>query len=155
MKKIGLVAVLLLSLVLAACSGSTNAGSEAAGWNLTDLTARLKDEITYTDQLDTMDPDLMSYLYPDIDTADVSEQIIYVSSGSTAEEIAAFQAVDEDAAKRIEEALKARVDAQKESFTDYVAEEVKRLEDAVIVRNGTFVVLSVSGDPDTAKTILK
>lgn len=151
MKKASVVLLLLLSLTLAACSKKSEEQTE---WNLTELTDQLKSKISYTDQLETMDPDLMGYLFPAIDTADVKEQIIYVSTGSTAEEIAAFEAVDDEAAKRIEDGLKARVAAQTESFTDYVPEEVKRLEDALIVRNGSYVILSVSGDTDTAKEVL-
>lgn len=153
MKKRSLILLItLFSLLLAAgCSGK----DKKAEWDLTEVTDRLRNEIEYTDTLDTMDPSLMSYLFGDIDPADVSEQIIYISTGSTAEEIAAFKAVDEEAAGRIEEGLSLRVASQTESFTDYVPEEVKRLEDAVIVRNGLSVILSVSGDPETAKEILK
>jgi len=151
MKKLTLL-LLFCSLFICGCSKKSE---QASDWNLTDLTNRLLQEIEYTDTLSEMEPDLMSYLFPDIDSADVSEQLIYLSSGSTAEELAAFEAVDEDAAKRIEEGLLARIESQKESFTDYVAEEVKRLEDAVLVRNGKFVILSVSGEPDKAKEILK
>lgn len=146
-----LLAALFSLLLAAGCSGK----DKKAEWNLTEVTNRLRNEIEYTDSLDTMDSSLMGYLFSDIDPADVSEQIIYISTGSTAEEIAAFKAVDEAAAGRIEEGLRLRVESQTESFTDYVPEEVKRLEDAVIARNGLSVVLSVSGDPDTAKKILE
>lgn len=146
-----LLAALFSLLLAAGCSGK----DKKAEWNLTEVTDRLRNEIEYTDSLDTMDSSLMGYLFSDIDPADVSEQIIYISTGSTAEEIAAFKAVDEAAAGRIEEGLRLRVESQTESFTDYVPEEVKRLEDAVIARNGLSVVLSVSGDPDTAKKILE
>ena len=154
MKQLFSTAALLLVLLLAAgCSG--NSDKSGAEWDLTELSDRLLNEITYTDTLSAMDDSLMDYLYQDIDTADISEKVIYISSGSTAAEIAAFLAVDEEAAKRIEEGLKARIEQQTESFTDYVPEEVKRLEDAVLIRNGSYVVLSVSGDAAKAKDILK
>ena len=146
-------AFLFSLLFLAACSKGSD--STDAEWDLAELSDRLLHEITYTDTLSSMDDSLMDYLYPDIDTADVSEKTIYISTGSTAEEIAAFQAVDEEAAKRIEEGLKKRIEQQTESFTNYVPEEVKRLEDAVLVRHGAYVVLSVSGDAAKAKDILK
>ena len=137
MKQLFSTAALLLVLLLAAgCSG--NSDKSGAEWDLAELSDRLLNEITYTDTLSAMD-----------------EKVIYISSGSTAEEIAAFLAVDEEAAKRIEEGLKARIEQQTESFTGYVPEEVKRLEDAVLIRNGSYVVLSVSGDAAKAKDILK
>ena len=146
-----LALLISILLMLTGCSGSKT----TTAWDLPQLTDRLLTEITYTDTLDEMTPDLMTYLYPDIDPADVVTQIIYISTGSTAEEIAAFEAVDEAAATRILQGLQNRITAQTESFTDYVPEEVKRLNDAVLVQNGLYVILSVSGDPDTAKTILK
>lgn len=102
-----------------------------------------------------MDDDLFSAMYPDIPESDVSDKVIYLSSGSTAEEIACFEAKDAAAADEIEKGLKARVDSQKTSFTDYVPAEVDRLDKAVIVKKGTRVYLSVSGDPDKAKEILQ
>lgn len=151
LKKTSVILSLIACLFLAACSRQ----SAPVTWDLTDLTDRLLSEITYTDALDEMAPDLMSYLYADIDPADVSNQIIYISSGSTAEEIAAFKAIDEEAAGRILAGLQTRINDQIDSFTDYVPAEVKRLEDAVLVQNGVYVILSVSGDPETAKEILK
>jgi len=151
LKKTYMVLFMAACLFFAACSRQ----SAPVAWDLTDLTERLLSEITYTDTLDEMAPDLMSYLYADIDPADVVDQIIYISSGSTAEEIAAFEATDEEAAGRILSGLQTRIADQTDSFTDYVPAEVKRLEDAVLVQNGVYVILSVSGDPDTATEILK
>ena len=128
---------------------------DSTTWELNTLTNRLLNEITYTDSLSEMSPDLMGYLFPDVNPSDVAEQYIYISTGSTAEELAIFRAVDEAAAERIEAGLEARIEMQTESFTDYVPLEVKRLEDAVLERKGDCVVLSVSGEPEKAKEILK
>ncbi|MBR2274733.1 MAG: DUF4358 domain-containing protein, partial [Lachnospiraceae bacterium] len=58
-------------------------------------------------------------------------------------------------AKKAEEALKQRVEEQKEAFEDYVPKELTKLSEAVIVTKGTVVVLSVSDSPSEAKTILE
>lgn len=149
------VPFLLLALFSLLLAAGCSKGDKQTEWDLTAYTDQLRNSIEYTDTLDEMDPELMNYLFSDVNPADVEEQIIYISTGTTAEEIAAFKAIDEEAAKRIEEGLTLRVESQIESFTDYVPAEVKRLEDAVLVRNGRCVILSVSGDPDTAKEILK
>lgn len=149
-----LLCLILLALsVLIGCAKDTP--KTETTWDLTILTDRLLNEISYTDSLSEMSPDLMSYLFPDINPTDVAEQYIYISTGSTAEELAVFRAVDDAAAERIEEGLSARIEMQMESFTDYVPLEVKRLEDAVLKRQGTCVILSVSGEPDKAKEIMK
>ena len=77
------------------------------------------------------------------------------SSGGTAEEIAAFEAADEDTAKAVETLLNARIETQKASFKNYVPEELKRLDNAFVVRKGNYVYFSVSADPDKAKSIIE
>ena len=148
-----LLCFILLTATLVGCSGE-GAKTDTA-WDLNTITTRLLNEISYTDSLSEMSPDLMDYLFPDVNPSDVADQYIYISTGSTAEELAIFRAVDAAAAERIEAGLIARIEMQTESFTDYVPFEVKRLEDAVLKRKGDCVVLSVSGEPDKAKEILK
>ena len=77
------------------------------------------------------------------------------SSGGTAEEIAAFEANDEETAKAVEALLNARIETQKASFKNYVPEELKRLENAFVIRKGNCIYLSVSADPDKAKSIIE
>ena len=154
-KKITLLICLILLATLTLIGCGKDGQKTDTTWDLNAITNSLLNNITYTDSLSEMSPDLMAYLFPDVDPADVAEQYIYISTGSTAEEIAVFRGVDEAAAERIEAGLQARIEMQMESFTDYVPLEVKRLEDAVLERKGTSVVLSVSGEPDKAKEILK
>ena len=44
---------------------------------------------------------------------------------------------------------------QTENFTDYVPEEVPKLNDAVIITSREYAILSVSGDSAKAKDIIE
>ena len=57
--------------------------------------------------------------------ANITEAAFYESTGATAEEIVVLKCNSEADAGAVENALKSRVEEQKESFADYVPEELK------------------------------
>ena len=164
------VVTLTASTVLYGCGGSGNAkkasntastaassakSSQAAAVDVTKVADRLLNEIKYDDKLAEAEKESIDVIYPGLPKDKIKAMKIYVSSsGGTSEEIAAFEANDEDTAKEIEAKLNERVEAQKTSFKNYVPEELKRLENALVIRKGNYVYLSVSGDPDKAKSII-
>lgn len=165
------VVTLTASTVLYGCGGSGDAkktstttstaassakSSQAAAVDVTKVADRLLNEIKYDDKLAEPEAETIDILYPGLPKDKIKAMKIYVSSsGGTSEEIAAFEANDEETAKEIETKLNERVEAQKTSFKNYVPEELKRLENALVIRKGNYVYLSVSGEPDKAKSIIE
>ena len=165
------VLTLTTSTVLYGCGGSGDAkktstttssaaasakSSQAAAVDVTKVADRLLNEIKYDDKLAEAEKESLDVIYPGLPKDKIKAMKIYVSSsGGTSEEIAAFEANDEETAKEIETKLKERVETQKTSFKNYVPEELKRLENALVIRKGNYVYLSVSGDPDKAKSIIE
>lgn len=163
------VVTLTASTVLYGCGGSGGAkkastttssaasakSSQAAAVDVTKVADRLLNEIKYDDKLAEAEKESLDVIYPGLPKDKIKAMKIYVSSsGGTSEEIAAFEANDEETAKEIETKLNERVEAQKTSFKNYVPEELKRLENALVIRKGNYVYLSVSGDSDKAKSII-
>ena len=165
------VVTLTASTVLYGCGGSGNTkkasntastaassakSSQAAAVDVTKVADRLLNEIKYDDKLAEAEKESIDVIYPGLPKDKIKAMKIYVSSsGGTSEEIAAFEVGDEETAKEIETKLNERVEAQKTSFKNYVPEELKRLENALVIRKGNYVYLSVSGDPDKAKSIIE
>lgn len=166
------IVTLTASAVLYGCGGSGDAkktssdastaqassakSSQSAAVDVTKVADRLLNEIKYDDKLAEPEAETIDILYPGLPQDKIKAMKIYVSSsGGTAEEIAAFEANDEEAAKEIETKLNERVETQKASFKNYVPEELKRLENAFVIRKGNYVYLSVSADPDKAKSIIE
>lgn len=117
------------------------------------LSNSLLSELTYQDELSEIDLTTAQMIYA-IEENSVAESAFYVSSGATAEEIAVIKCQNSDEAKKVKEALELRVQEQTESFRDYVPEELEKLGKAVIKEKGSYVILSISNDPDQAKSII-
>lgn len=144
------------STMASSAAASSAKSSQTAVVDVTKVADRLLNEIKYDDKLAEAEKESLDVIYPGLPKDKIKAMKIYVSSsGGTSEEIAAFEANDEETAKEIETKLKERVETQKTSFKNYVPEELKRLENALVIRKGNYVYLSVSGDPDKAKSIIE
>ncbi len=139
------VAAMLMGLV--ACGGSKGDFDVAALGN--DLSTK----ITYADSLGQMDIDTAS-MFLNLSDVNVVKAAIYEGSGGTAEEIVVLECASDADAAKAEQVLKTRVAEQIESFTDYVPEELTKLNAAVIKVRGKYAVLSVSDSPDEAKKLI-
>lgn len=154
--KIGLKSKILKGcFVIGCCVGlitgcSTKSDKEVSIKSLAD---ELKTKITYEDELSEIDKDTAVQIY-NLDSIDIADCIAYVSTGATAEEIVVISANNATDALKVEELLKRRVEEQKESFRDYVPEELKKLDDAVIEEEGNTVVLSISKEEEKAEDII-
>ena len=118
------------------------------------LADSLLSEISYTDQLSAVDLDTAK-MFLNFADVEINEAYIYESSGATAEEIVVLVCKDSDSAAKAKSAFEQRVSEQKENFTDYVPEEVPKLNDAVIITSREYAILSVSGDSSKAKDIIE
>lgn len=119
-------------------------GEEAAGTvNLQNLAETLLADGNFSDALAQIDDGTVTMLYG-IDNA--AEQVVYIGSGATPEEIALFAFADEAGAEAGFALAQMRIADQKEAFSDYNAWEMPKLEDAVVKQYGIYVVLCVSGD---------
>lgn len=144
-----ILSVLLVVLAI----GLFGCGSKAVDFDVKSLANDLKTKIEYEDEPQLLDADFASN-FIDMSSFSLEEGVFYEGSGATAEEIVVLKCTTEDDAANAENALKVRVSEQIENFTDYVPSEVPRLNDAVIVRCGKYVVLSVSKDSEGAKAII-
>lgn len=144
-----LLALCLSLLALCACTS----GGEQADFSLEDCSRELLGSDAFTDLLSPIETETAAMLYG-FDASLLAEAQVYCSTGATAEEIALFKANDESGAADIEAACNARVEAQKESYSNYVPEEVPKLEKAIVRRSGVYVVYVTANDSDEAGSIL-
>ena len=127
----------------------TGCGNEVKTFDPNDLANELIAEVNFDDELTKFEGDI-SKLY---DLPEVEYYVVYIGSGATAEEIAIITLKDESDEESVREALEKRVEEQKQSFSNYVPEEVARLDKSVIQSNQKYVVLCVS-DEDLAEDII-
>ncbi|MDD2213792.1 MAG: DUF4358 domain-containing protein [Oscillospiraceae bacterium] len=140
------------ALLLAGCS-TAGGGKKAGSVDLAKLRDDLLADISFESEMTPLDDSLFDRYYS-FDPSLAVEKYVVVSNGWTVEEIALFQAADEDKAKTIEAAMQERVEDQKKAFEDYVPAELTKLQSPVIVRSGVYVGMCISGDDSKAQEIM-
>ena len=78
---------------------------------------------------------------------------VRAGTGATAEELAVFEAKDADAAAALVEKLQAQNADRIENYADYIPAEVPKLENAVILSGGRYVVLCVATDASAVREL--
>lgn len=151
MKRIIALSLTLILLVsLCACGGK-------GGAKEIDLEA-LAQELTaagiFTDTMSRAADDLPARIYG-LAEGDAVKTVLYTGTGATAEEIFLAQASGPDGVKAIQSACQTRLDNQKRSFENYVPEELVKLDDAVVVTAGDYVLMVVSADAGAARSVVE
>ena len=136
----------MASVLLLGCGSSSPVSVDTAA-----LTTSLTSAISYDNELSELsEEDITNY----VTVEDGVKGVMYMSSGSTAEEVAVFTAPDEATASTMKNNVQEFLNDQKTSFEDYIPEEAQRIDDAVLVVKGNYVILCVSGDSDKAQEII-
>ena len=150
-----LLAAMALALALVSCGDSSSSAAEKAEktYNVTEIADKLFKDIKWTDTLQPLEENMVENILG-ISKDLYSKCRIYEGGVSTAEEIAAFEAVDEAAAGKIQTALEGRIAAQKKSFEDYQPAELPKLNSPVLKKYGKYVFMCISDYNATAEDII-
>ncbi len=156
------LAALTVTCSLAACGGSDDDGKDsgskasasAESVDVVEVADKLKSDITYDDELIEIDSGKIESILGVAADSYKSAKVYISSSGATPEEIACFEATNGSTATTIESSLKTRITNQKSTFTDYKPEQAPKLDDAVLIKDGSYVYLCISGDSSKAKEII-
>lgn len=143
-------AAMFAAFSLTACQG----GSSKTSIDVSSLADDLNAKTIKSDTLTETSSDMLSTIYF-FENGQVSESKAYMSSGATADEICVVKCVDEDAAKAVTELFQTRVNNQSKLYESYNADEVGKLDDAIIKSSGSYAVLVVCDDYDEAGDVLK
>lgn len=117
MVMVGLIGVATI-MSLGACKKA-----ESKEIDINTASKKLLSEISYEDELSEVDFDMVY----DMEGIEVNESVVYVSSGATAEEIAAFQCKTEDDAKKAQEVLENRVEEQKGIISKLCTRRIRKI----------------------------
>ncbi|SEG16401.1 protein of unknown function [Eubacterium ruminantium] len=124
-----------------------------ADFDVKELADKLKNEGSFTDLSELKSDIAIDRLYG-LDGSKIEASAFYSNSNATAEDVAVIKVKDSSYIADVKSAIEKRVEEQKASFKDYNAAEVPKLEDAVIVTGGNYIVFVVSGDSAKAKSII-
>lgn len=136
-------AILLLlsfSLLCASCSGRQS----ATDIDLEAVAQSALSDAGYSEELVALDDSTILRRYPTLDLTKVESYQVYVSgSMGTAEELALFKAKSSDDMQHIRDAVDRRIEDLQISFEDYRPEEMSKIEDAVIVEKGDYLLFAI------------
>lgn len=143
--------IISLSLAVLLLLSGCGSKSEKVAYTADDVTA-LIDAGAFSGDMEQVDSDVAANLF-DLDSSTVVEITCYMATNSavSADEVAVFVLTDESAAETAESACQAHVDSRAESSAQYCPDQVPKLEDAVIRRLGSTVLLAV-GDTEILST---
>lgn len=115
------------------------------------LVQKVLDNVAFEAELNKLDDSVAEGM---VETAEGTKLQIYMGNGTYADEFLVMTARDETAAKKNMDAANNHLEETKATFRDYRPEEVKKIEDAVSIRCGCYVIVCVTSDYETAeKTI--
>ena len=143
-------AAMFAAFSLTACQG----GSSKTSIDVSSLADDLNAKTIKSDTLTETSSDMLSTIYF-FENGQVTESKAFMSSGATADEICVVKCVDENAAKAVTELFQTRVNNQSKLYESYNADEVRKLDDAIIKSSGSYAVLVVCDDYDEAGDVLK
>ena len=152
MKKI--VIMLLAALLLAAALCGCGGGKNAKTIDLDALGAELAQSEVFTDTMSQPAEGIAARIYG-FEEADVKKCVLYTGTGATAEEIFLVETSGEKSVSALKGACESRIANQKTAFQNYVPEELVKLDDAVLVTEGNYVLLVISSDSAAARAIVE
>ncbi len=98
----------------------------------------------FRDELEELDDTVLTNIYTTIQLSDIEKYKVYVNSTSAkAEELAIFEAKDEAKAENILQAVNERIKDLKFGFEGYLPEELQIIENAVVKKEGKYVLFAV------------
>lgn len=150
-----ILCVLAAALILASLSGcgSKAGGGKDVAIDMDKLAAALEKDVPFKDEMSRVDNGVFYGLYG-LAEEDADKAVLISSTGATAEEIAVIHAASPDKVSAVNEAVRSRIEAQREGFENYVPGELEKLKDPVVEQLGDYVILCVSDDNDKAEEII-
>lgn len=155
MKKI--IVTIIATIVLFSATALTGCKKEepakAKDVNIETVVESIKSQIEFPEMADiTLEQVELSYQIP---VKEIEKAVGIISGGgSTADEVLAIkmkETADMAATKKL---IDARIVSQKDTFVSYNAQEVPKIETAVVVEKGRYLFVAVTNDNTKAKKII-
>lgn len=143
---ISLLLAVMTVFTLAAC------GTKDTTVNAQGLAQALLEKTSFDAELTAVPNEELGYYFQLPEKCDAAA---YMSSGSTAEEIFVIECYDGTSAAALRTSMQAFLDSQKTEMERYLPAEVDRINGAIFETYGTCVVLCVTSDTDTARSVIK
>ena len=147
--KLTRIAALALALALVFALAGCGAG-EKEPVDIGALGQRLVEAATFGEPMNALDSSVALGLYGAPEGTSVAA---WAGTGATAEEVAVFDCGSAENADSLMQSLEQRNEVRASQYADYDPEEVPKIENAVLLSGGQYVVLLVAQDPGNAASV--
>ena len=129
------------------------AGDEAPkNVNVNDVYNEVAASITVPDFIELTETDIVDYVAVNI--ADLKQMKVQISAEAiSADQIVICEAVDAEAATRVEEAFSTYLNSVKNSFENYLPSEYAKMKDIQVQKSGNYIYYAVTSELDTVNSI--
>ena len=141
-----------LALALCAALALAGCGGKAEPIDVDGLAQEIVGAATFGEPMNALDSSVALGLYS---APDGSVVCAFAGTGATAEEAAVFNTGSAENAAALVESLRQRNQTRIDQYASYNPAEVPKLESAVILSGGPYVVLIVAQDASAAECIAK
>ncbi len=151
------ICLFLCSLMLLLCSACGEQQTAVHDLNITELAEKLKTSGAFEENISsTMEPIRADRAVEMFGAAqeDVKDAAYYTCVGATAAEILIFECTDESAASQVYDLADAHLEKLRTTYESYAPEEAKKVENAVKELYGRYVIVVVSSNADTVKSVI-
>lgn len=115
------------------------------------LVQTVEKEVQFESKLEKLDDSVASGM---VKTASGTELQIYLGNGTYADELIVMTGKSEKDAKENQQYVKKHFEDMKKSFEDYLPKEAKKIEKAVIIRCGSYLIACITSDYENAKDVI-
>lgn len=119
--------------------------------DIAQLINQMLQEVKYDTDLEILDDSVASGM---VTLQQKSKIKLYMGEGTCSDELLVVTATSENAAAKDQKAVEQHLMEMKKSFEGYIPEQAAKIEDAVIIRCGCYVVACVTSDAEKAKEIV-
>lgn len=126
-------------------NNSENAGKKI---DTEKLAQKVLDRVSFDVELEKLEDSVAEAM---ITVAEGTSLQVYMGNGTHADELVIMTAMSEEDAKVNQTNAETHLAEMRKQFAEYLPEEVKKLDQAVQIRTGSYVIVCVTADADTAK----
>ena len=158
-KRCGFLALLTVAKLMTACGSKDSAKEDKTDKteqtqerDLKSIGEAIVSKVSFQKELTLVDQEVIKNY---ITLEEGVSALMWMSDGSTAEEVIVFEVPNEEVGNVQMENAQMYLSDQKSSFEDYIPEEAKRIDDAVMMRDADKIIVCVSEDSTQAAQMIE
>lgn len=117
------------------------------------LAAAVLAKVSFDTEISRMEDSVVESMITKASEDTVAE--LYMGEGTSADELLVVTVEDDSKLNAEIESVQKHLTDMQQSFQDYLPKEAKKINDAVILQSGHYIVACVSADKDTARSVIE